>query len=1254
MQISAKRLESWADSLAAAGDLPRLVRKLVLSTGVVQEVSVPAGESIRKPGWDGCLEANNGHAWVPGGSSFWEMSTEAKVERKAQSDYAKRTAQVAEEDRRRSTFVFVTPRSWSKKADWLQKKRDAAEWAGVRAFDSDDLSAWLDQAPAIRLSLATDLQLAGNGIESLERRWKHWSEQTAPTLTLESLLRGRSAACQMVIQAANQDKGFVQVIADSTDEATAFVIASLASQRGMDDVSATACVVYGMDGWQYVDRNQGWKTVITTDIECAKNRTPTDPYVIFVPAAAGSVMDADLSRRATMSNERVIRVFRPEQDDMVGALQALGMQEVQARTWCINAGRSWSVLRRQQSQNPSLRVPKWFEKAKEKKTIAAMALMGGIDQLKSSDREFAAAVAGIPFEQIESELQEAAAWDDSPFVHIGSRWKLKSPIELLILVEPSITTALLDRFFAEARRLFETPDPQFDLPGHERYMAAILGKVTPHSDTLRKSVVQGMAWLASRNDQFSSALRSSESRVVDLVGSLFNGADALRWLSLREELPLLAEAAPETFLIAVDQALSKADSPLLALYYESRSEPLFGRHYHPPLLWALEGLSWHPIYFPKAALILARLWPYVIKGLSNSARRSLVNVLIHWHPQTCAPLESRIRVLDEILAALPDIGWQLLRELGLQRHTSVSSTHEATVREWPRRDYGSFPKSEADAMFAAVRARLLKHASGHPQRLLELVERVFSLAPAHKKQLWSELKAVASDSDAALREQLRNSLRDALYRRTFQEEQSAEPEDLIAKELYDSLEPTDLVERNRWLFEREFPQLPEPRAQRKNIKERLFALRKEAVTQIWTKLAGEGLSRLADTVPLPFHVGYAVAQNLSATPAIRDWAICQGRAENFNSWQSWRGFCHGITDDARAILADQVIAQAASGNWSTDRLCRMLGTFPARDQMWNRANALGAEVIAVYWKYAEANSGVDDPDCREAFVRGLLSAGRPQSALLSLQFHLEVSDPLLVRDVLVQLADSKELDAGIPDRYWIASAFKVIAQSGQVAREEVVRLEFLWYPTLEDEGHADLVLFEQIGQQASLFAELIGMAYRSDADPVQSTPDEQVQHRAIRAHSILRDLRQLPGKQPDGTVSAESLGLWVETVRKLCKETGRLSIGDQCIGQLLARSSEADDWPGAAISSVLEASWAEEIRRGFYIGVVNSRGVTSRAMEEGGEQERALVSRYKASADKIRERFPLTASVLDELAHEYERQARWEDATTTWRRESRL
>jgi len=162
--INALRLEQWAESIAARALLPQLIRRLIHATiggDVIQCLEFPAGEGIQRPGIDGLSEVRTGNSKVPSGRTVWEFGCDVRVKEKADSDFAKRKAD------REATFIFVTPRKWTKKKEWSVEKRRLGRWGDVRAYDSADLEEWLELAPAVDLWLANELAIKPKGASDL-------------------------------------------------------------------------------------------------------------------------------------------------------------------------------------------------------------------------------------------------------------------------------------------------------------------------------------------------------------------------------------------------------------------------------------------------------------------------------------------------------------------------------------------------------------------------------------------------------------------------------------------------------------------------------------------------------------------------------------------------------------------------------------------------------------------------------------------------------------------------------------------------------------------------------------------------------------------------------------------------------------------------------------------------------------------------------------------------------------------------------
>src|SRR5262249_49919578 len=151
--------------------------------------------------------------------------------------------------------------------------------------------------------------------------------------------------------------------------------------------------------------------------------------------------------------------------------------------------------------------------------------------------------------------------------------------------------------------------PACNLPSDQRWQANVLGKVRKHSSALRTGLAESLALLGARPPEHKALSLDPRSLATHVVRNLLDGKDWKAWASLSSELPLLAEAAPDAFLSALEKDLDPRSkrSPAVLKLFESGASPFFGPNYHTGLLFALEGLAWDSKLLPHVSRLLAWL-----------------------------------------------------------------------------------------------------------------------------------------------------------------------------------------------------------------------------------------------------------------------------------------------------------------------------------------------------------------------------------------------------------------------------------------------------------------------------------------------------------------------------------------------------------------------------------------------------------------------------------------------------------------------
>ncbi len=168
--------------------------------------------------------------------------------------------------------------------------------------------------------------------------------------------------------------------------------------------------------------------------------------------------------------------------------------------------------------------------------------------------------------------------------------------------------------------------------------------------------------------------------------------------------------------------------------------------------------------------------------------------------------------------------------------------------------------------------------------------------------------------------------------------------------------------------------------------------------------------------------------------------------------------------------------------------------------------------------------------------------------------------------------------------------------------------------------------------------------FRAAGEEAEQNPTKEKRDRSRLAYELLSSFKVLPG-QVDGAIDTSELREWIKSVREISSEKDRKIIGDQYIGHLLAHAEtdKADGaWPDRAIRDLIEDMASVEVERGLASERFNMRGAYTKAMYEGGKQERNLAAQYQSWADAAAA-WPRTSKMLGEISENWKKYAEAED-----------
>lgn len=1250
-------LDRYAPTRDSQAVIPELVYWLVKqSCSDLVICRIPYGDAVNQPGWDGMVESEEGFLeFVPKGKSYWEIGTGADPQNKATDDFKKRTGEIDDEERANSSFVFVTPRSsgsggWNEpeQTKWLERRKDKG-WKLIRVIDGVKLADWLREYPAIGKWMATKLSLMAN-LGGLSTATEHWDDLVSecaaddPPFPPKLFTVGRTGACE-ALQALFEGKTQVLMLfAESPQDVADFVSAFLV---GLDpDTSRTFA-----NRCLYINDEQAWRSIVETrspHVLVADPRlgleTEEGAKLQTIARRKGHAVVVPLCGAWSGNSPEILKLRSPSQSQIESVLKDSGYTDIRARELGRIGGDRISALRRHLRGYGSLPPYATWDNAT---LIAQAGLVGKWDGSNPADRSALEILLGKRYGEWIEILRPDTLRSDTPLIQNDEKWRIVARGEAWSSLGSRITDGDLDRFQEMAVSVLGERDPKFDLPKDERYVASIHGKVLAHSNLIRKGIAETLALMGSRPKALSSCSDGkAEVTTVLVVRRLLSKATWDRWASLDSIMPLLAEAAPDEFLDAVESVLvDLEDAPFNKIFAEEGGSGLGGWNYMSGLLWALETLAWSPEFLSRVSVILADIASFDPGGRwANRPSNSLADIFLPWHVQTIASFEKRKSAVEAVIREQPVVGWKLLLALLPHSHGSTSGCNRPVWRDFIPRDWkDGVLMTEYWEQINAYTDLAVTLAKRNSEKLCELIERLSDLPKSAHESL---LEHLTSDAIVSLPEADRLPLWENLdklvrHHRKFSDAGWALPEDAVNNiaETAHALAPTSPAFKYHQLFGGRDFDLYDEKGNYEEQQKRLDQARQDAISEI---LGGGGIDaalKFAAEVAAPYEVGRALGVTasdeieLSILPSLLD-------SEDNTLVRAVAGFIWARFWQLKTGWVDAVLER----DWTPQNRAKFLTFLPFEEEIWKRvALHLKDAHEALYWKNANVNPYGPDRDLTIA-IEKLLEYGHEGAAVMCVarmaDDKLRFDESLATRALLAVIGSERGIQE--LNNYQTVELIKHLQESETSDKNALFRIEWNFLPWLDRFSSGSPVTLEKrLASDPAFFAEAIGLVFRSkntSEDDIEE-PDEQKKRLAKNAYKLLTEWKRCPGTQGDGSFSAEAFNRWLNEARRMTEESGHAEVAQIQIGHVLTCAPPDPDglWIHNAVAEALNYRDMGEMRSGFTTQLFNDRGVYGFSH---GEEEHKLANENREKAEALDSKgYTRFATAMREFAGQYERQA---------------
>jgi hypothetical protein len=1255
--IRTTHIEQLADFTEGRDKLGELVRRLIWAwlPNRVLGMHFLSGETNNYPGWDGWvrLTLSNG---IPH-YSLWELSVRRDAVEKIRSDFNKAAVRPLPPGwtRASSTYVALTARSLANKEHLEEELRSSPRnnWADVQIVDAKSLEQWIEKSPAVEQWASEMFSVTGMlARTSLTRYWATWSEVTKPPIAPRLMTTGRDTS-DLVQALRFENDRTVSVQADSPEEVVGVVYALIDAlpENERDKLLFNATVL----GSEEIAERLAEQSL----------REDEDPLTILVPPATGQAQR--LARKGhkvvlalgrntpSVSQITLRRSLRSEFETALTEHMAVPQSEASSDAKACGASvsiwRVWHLLR----DGSAGRVPAWARDA-ARKTVVPAVFARAWDESIDLDQDILSMLAARPYGWYRDDIHEFAACDDPLHERAGSVHKVIAPSVAYALVRDAVTSSQINDLVQAMKKVFSTIDKdvsdvwdslEVDVPQENR---------PTYSNWLKDGLAETLLAIAFLPQPRTGILHSyggGEGLANSLVRALPGLAEDPRLLaSLRDQLPVLAEAAPIPFVEALERLL-QGGANLAPLF---RDRGFFGAAHHAGLLWALEVLAWSPKLLPRVTGILLELSARADTGRSgNTPLGSLREIYLAWIRGTSVPGEQRAAVLRSFADSHPNALWRLLISVLPTDHDTSSGTHEPAWRDFGRSELTPLTTREVSRTFRVYAELALGLAENSLERQLDLLDFYARFPDEYRARLLTMLEGGGGPGENTKAwERLRQFIS---KNRSFStaswavDAQSLDRMQAIATRLA----PQSASARWRWLFDDAWPDLGERARDYEKRDELLLKLRGEGVEAVLSTEGADKLDALVREVKFPQTLGISVARlprsAVWVAERLNSWAVGGSRSE-LAALQAASGTRYRADGDAwTSVLMETV----RNSSWAPAAIAHAFLDYPPTGATFKVVDDAAREVSQVYWKNCWLHADSMDDTARSVAPEKLIEHGRAMHALELVNHRYDqfgTGVVLTVARAAVNELLVSERRTGHMDGYYLEEALKWLRSQPDVQAIDIARMEYPLIPLLTRTGtdrEETLVLHDLLSEDPSFFVQVLSDAFkrRKDADSgADLHVDASVRARAKAAWSLLRSWKKIPGLGTNGEIDRAALRIWIDAALEAAKSADRLEVALIKIGELLYHAKpdpRTGDWPPIAILDTVEDLASADLERGFCLEVVNSRGVTTRSPLSGGALERELQQEWEQRASALPSRWRRSKAMFNRIAEDWKRQAAWHD-----------
>lgn len=859
-------------------------------------------------------------------------------------------------------------------------------------------------------------------------------------------------------------------------------------------------------------------------------------------------------------------------------------------------------------------------------SIDSLLLLGAWDEQNKRDRELVSALCGVEYAEAVQALN--GELEAGVIVLKNSKWVVEDRLSVLERIGKRLTGASLKSLAKPLSEMLTSIDMQYTLPEDERIWADVKNVNRGCSDIMREAAAAFCACLSNNRHFVLNCLDNDIDLFLhDVIAPIFDKDDWKVLASSESVLPLLAEAAPSTYLALVKHNLQ--DNVAVKELFQNKTGGFISMGLGSALIRGIQIAAIDENVFSRAIDVLIDFF-----DITPYAKNALVETLLPWRPQTMASVKSRKGIGKKLAETPNEEAWEALLDLlpnRTNRILGVLNPQYLKVPDFTQNAKENITVQEIVDVGSAYASDAIKGMSDNVQRMVDLVDILDSFSSVG---LVGDFCSHISPEIENLDDNERYNLWCALLKWTghwrdhLDWPHSPPQEDLVlVEELASTVKPqNDYVDLLRVCSLEDYELID-----LSDLKKERDVANEMRVNFMRSSYESSGFSIVHKLISLgakPHLVGATLAQiQISKEDENNILEMHNGLDEesmNLASAYVWKKQqeCGWAWVDSLSMV-----------EWSPNRIASFFSSLDCDKDAWERAELVLGSDDSEYWKKAGRLYDFTDVASVEHYATKMLSVGRFETAL-EVAGHAASKGIKISTDIAFEMLENFNGDvADTMTSFYIENILKYLEETSPTDR--LFRLEWRFARVISDRHRQDSYLFKRLAEDPDAFVEILLFANGKNLETTEKVPSETRLHANFY---VLAKWCIVPGYKENRVFDEKVFEKWLDRVLQKANEVGCLESAERQLGRNFFHSKPDTDefFIPKAIASFLESS--DLACEGYRMESVNSREV--HFVDETGEQEENIANSYEEKAKSAEaEGYVKFAAALHSIASHYRAEA---------------